>query len=31
MQEIMDACMLTESEIASLNWLELDDPFAGVL
>ena len=31
LQAILDACLLTESELASLNWQDLDDPFAGVL
>ncbi|MFK4088743.1 CobW family GTP-binding protein [Kribbella sp. NPDC020789] len=31
LQAILDACLLTESELASLDWNELDDPFAGVL
>ena len=30
LQSILDACLLTESELASLNWTDLDDPFAGV-
>ncbi len=31
LQSILDACLLTESELASLDWKELEDPFAGVL
>jgi len=31
LQAVLDACLLTESELASLNWQDLDDPFAGVL
>jgi G3E family GTPase len=31
LQAILDACLLTESELASLDWTDLDDPFAGVL
>ncbi|MFI7064544.1 CobW family GTP-binding protein [Kribbella sp. NPDC050124] len=30
LQAILDACLLTESELASLKWQDLDDPFAGV-
>lgn len=30
LQTILDACLLTESELASLDWNDLDDPFAGV-
>jgi G3E family GTPase len=31
LQAVLDACLLTESELASLDWQALDDPFAGVL
>ncbi|MGW5192549.1 CobW family GTP-binding protein [Kribbella sp. NPDC004138] len=31
LQAILDACLLTESELADLDWTSLDDPFAGVL
>lgn len=31
LQSILDACLLTESELATLDWHTLDDPFAGVL
>lgn len=31
LQSILDACLLTESELAGLDWQDLDDPFAGVL
>jgi len=31
LQSVLDACLLTESELASLDWKDLDDPFAGVL
>ncbi|MEV0285375.1 GTP-binding protein [Kribbella sp. NPDC050820] len=31
LQAVLDACLLTESELASLRWQDLDDPFAGVL
>ncbi|TCC45796.1 cobalamin biosynthesis protein CobW [Kribbella capetownensis] len=31
LQSILDACLLTESELANLNWNDLDDPFAGLL
>ncbi|HWD81750.1 MAG TPA: GTP-binding protein [Kribbella sp.] len=30
LQAILDACLLTESELTSLNWSDLEDPFAGV-
>jgi hypothetical protein len=30
LQAILDACLLTESELAGLDWQELEDPFAGV-
>ena len=30
LQSILDACLLTESELATLDWQALDDPFAGV-
>ncbi|MFF0269271.1 CobW family GTP-binding protein [Kribbella sp. NPDC004536] len=30
LQAILDACLLTESELASLDWSNLEDPFAGV-
>ncbi|HEY3560955.1 MAG TPA: GTP-binding protein [Kribbella sp.] len=30
LQAVLDACLLTESELASLDWNDLDDPFAGV-
>jgi G3E family GTPase len=30
LQSILDACLLTESELATLNWKDLEDPFAGV-
>ncbi|WP_329006047.1 GTP-binding protein [Kribbella sp. NBC_00709] len=30
LQAILDACLLTESELANLDWQELEDPFAGV-
>lgn len=31
LQAILDACLLTESELNTLDWQSLDDPFAGVL
>jgi G3E family GTPase len=31
LQSILDACLLTESELNTLDWQSLDDPFAGVL
>jgi G3E family GTPase len=31
LQAILDACLLTESELATLDWQALEDPFAGVL
>ncbi|MEU8225149.1 GTP-binding protein [Kribbella sp. NPDC048915] len=31
LQTVLDACLLTESELAGLDWTSLDDPFAGVL
>ncbi|WP_433017008.1 CobW family GTP-binding protein [Kribbella sp. CA-294648] len=31
LQAVLDACLLTESELAGLDWQSLDDPFAGVL
>jgi G3E family GTPase len=31
LQAILDACLLTESELAGLDWQDLEDPFAGVL
>ncbi|TDD25673.1 cobalamin biosynthesis protein CobW [Kribbella turkmenica] len=31
LQAILDACLLTESELAAMNWQDLEDPFAGVL
>ncbi|MET7279238.1 GTP-binding protein [Kribbella sp. NPDC005582] len=31
LQSILDACLLTEAELASMDWEELEDPFAGVL
>ncbi|WP_020392128.1 CobW family GTP-binding protein [Kribbella catacumbae] len=31
LQAVLDACLLTESELASMDWQSLDDPFAGVL
>ncbi|TDO44137.1 G3E family GTPase [Kribbella sp. VKM Ac-2527] len=30
LQSVLDACLLTESELATLDWQSLDDPFAGV-
>ncbi|MGW6196037.1 CobW family GTP-binding protein [Kribbella sp. NPDC055110] len=30
LQSVLDACLLTESELASLDWTDLEDPFAGV-
>ena len=30
LQAILDACLLTESELATLDWQALEDPFAGV-
>ncbi|GAA1592301.1 hypothetical protein GCM10009804_55790 [Kribbella hippodromi] len=30
LQAVLDACLLTESELATLDWNNLDDPFAGV-
>ncbi|MFG1906307.1 CobW family GTP-binding protein [Kribbella sp. NPDC048928] len=30
LQAVLDACLLTESELASLDWSDLEDPFAGV-
>ncbi|WP_327640353.1 GTP-binding protein [Kribbella sp. NBC_00482] len=30
LQAVLDACLLTESELASPDWTNLDDPFAGV-
>ncbi|MDX2968846.1 GTP-binding protein [Kribbella solani] len=30
LQAVLDACLLTESELATLDWSNLDDPFAGV-
>ncbi|MGZ0148378.1 CobW family GTP-binding protein [Kribbella sp. WER1] len=30
LQAILDACLLTESELTSLDWDNLEDPFAGV-
>lgn len=30
LQAVLDACLLTESELASLDWNNLEDPFAGV-
>jgi G3E family GTPase len=30
LQAILDACLLTDSELASLDWNDLEDPFAGV-
>lgn len=30
LQSVLDACLLTESELASLDWNDLEDPFAGV-
>jgi G3E family GTPase len=31
LQAVLDACLLTESELNTLDWQSLDDPFAGVL
>ncbi|ONI78483.1 cobalamin biosynthesis protein CobW [Kribbella sp. ALI-6-A] len=31
LQAVLDACLLTESELATLDWQSLEDPFAGVL
>ncbi|TCC34990.1 CobW family GTP-binding protein [Kribbella sindirgiensis] len=31
LQAVLDACLLTESELATPDWTNLDDPFAGVL
>jgi G3E family GTPase len=31
LQSILDACLLTEAELASPDWTDLEDPFAGVL
>ncbi|ADB30524.1 cobalamin synthesis CobW domain protein [Kribbella flavida DSM 17836] len=31
LQSTLDACLLTEAELAGLDWQSLDDPFAGVL
>lgn len=31
LQAILDNCLLTESELATLDWQSLEDPFAGVL
>ncbi|MFC0627393.1 CobW family GTP-binding protein [Kribbella deserti] len=31
LQAILDACLLTEAELTTLDWHSLDDPFAGVL
>lgn len=31
LQTILDNCLLTESELATLDWQSLEDPFAGVL
>ena len=31
LQAILDACLLTESELASPDWKDLEDPFAGML
>jgi G3E family GTPase len=31
LQAVLDACLLTESELATLDWQALEDPFAGVL
>ncbi|MFF0344149.1 CobW family GTP-binding protein [Kribbella sp. NPDC004875] len=30
LQAVLDACLLTESELAKLDWRDLEDPFAGV-
>lgn len=30
LQAVLDACLLTESELARMDWQDLDDPFAGV-
>jgi G3E family GTPase len=30
LRSILDACLLTESELATLDWRNLEDPFAGV-
>lgn len=30
LQTILDACLLTETELATLDWQALEDPFAGV-
>ncbi|TWD82046.1 G3E family GTPase [Kribbella amoyensis] len=31
LQAVLDACLLTEAELATLDWQSLEDPFAGVL
>ncbi|MEU4196203.1 GTP-binding protein [Kribbella sp. NPDC026611] len=30
LQSVLDACLLTDTELSTLNWQELEDPFAGV-
>jgi G3E family GTPase len=30
LQSVLDACLLTESELTTLNWTDLEDPFAGI-
>jgi len=30
LQTVLDACLLTESELNSLDWTDLDEPFAGL-
>lgn len=31
LQAVLDACLLTEAELTTLDWHSLEDPFAGVL
>jgi G3E family GTPase len=30
LQSVLDACLLTEAELSTLDWQDLEDPFAGV-